>query len=79
MKRRVIIVLSSCALATMAYFTASKWLIRHQTLTFHDILRGNREVTVDIAVRRDREMEAMAEYDRIAGGDPQPWQHCQAH
>lgn len=61
MKRRVIIVLSSCALATMAYFTASKWLIRHQTLAFNDVLRGNREVTVDIAVRRDREMEAMAE------------------
>jgi pimeloyl-ACP methyl ester carboxylesterase len=61
MKRRVIIVLSFCALATIAYFTASKWLIRHQTLTFHDILRGDREVTVDIAVRRDREMEAMAD------------------
>src|SRR5258707_66708 len=61
MKRRVIIVLSFCALATIAYFTASKWLIRHQTLTFNDILRGDREVTVDIAVRRDREMEAMAD------------------
>jgi len=60
MKRRVIIILSLCALAIIAYFTASKWLIRHETLTFHDILRGDREVTVDIAVRRDREMEAMA-------------------
>src|SRR6478609_240183 len=61
MKRRALVVLSLCALAIIAYFTASKWLIRHQTLTFNDILRGDREVTVDIAVRRDREMEAMAE------------------
>jgi predicted esterase len=61
MKRRALVVLSLCALATIAYLTASKWLIRHQTLTFHDILRDNREVTVNIAVRRDREMEAIAD------------------
>lgn len=61
MKRRVLVVLSLCAMAIVAYFTASNWLIRHETLTFNDILRGDREVTVDIAVRRDRAMEAMAE------------------
>jgi alpha/beta hydrolase fold/Platelet-activating factor acetylhydrolase, isoform II len=61
MKRRVAIVLSLCTLMTVAYFTASKWLIRHQTLTFFDILRSERPVSVDIAVRRDREMEATAE------------------
>jgi pimeloyl-ACP methyl ester carboxylesterase len=61
MQRQIVIGLSICALATVAYFTASKWLIRHETLTFNDILRGDREVTVDIAVRRDRAMEAMAE------------------
>ena len=61
MKRRVAIVLSLCTLMTVAYFTASKWLIRHQTLTFFDILRSERPVSVDIAVRRDREMEAIAE------------------
>ena len=59
--KRGIIVLSICALAVVAYFTASKWAIRHQTLTFNDILRNDRLVSVDIAVRRDREMEAMAE------------------
>ena len=53
--------LSICAVAVLAYFSASKWAIRHQTLTFHDILRDDRQVTVDIAVRRDREVEAMAE------------------
>jgi predicted dienelactone hydrolase len=55
------IVLAICAVAVVAYFGASKWAIRHQTLTFHDILRDDREVSVDIAVRRDREVEAMAE------------------
>src|ERR1700730_2644088 len=61
MKRRVAIVLSLCTLLMVAYFTTSKWLIRHQTLTFYDILRSDRSVSVDIAVRRDREMEATAE------------------
>jgi pimeloyl-ACP methyl ester carboxylesterase len=61
MKRRVTIVLSLCAVMALAYFTASKWLIRHQTLTSDDILREERRVTVDIAVRRDREVEAIAE------------------
>jgi predicted esterase len=61
MKRRVAIVLSLCTLMTVAYFTASKWLIRHQTLTFFDILRSERPVSVDVAVRRDRQMEATAE------------------
>jgi len=44
-----------------AYFTADKWGIRHATLTFEDILRDDRNVTVEIAVRRDREMQSMAE------------------
>jgi len=61
MKRRVTIVLSICTLAISAYFTASKWLIRHDTLTSHDILRDDRRVAVDVAVRRDREVQAAAE------------------
>jgi pimeloyl-ACP methyl ester carboxylesterase len=59
--KRGLIVLAICAVAVVAYFGASKWAIRHQTLTFHDILRDDRQVSVDIAVRRDREIEAMAE------------------
>lgn len=59
MKRGLLILLSVCVLATAAYFTASKWAIRHETLTFFDASR-NRPVQVDIAVRRDKEMQANA-------------------
>ena len=61
MKRGIAISLSLCALVTVAYFTASKWAIYHKTLTFFDVVRNDRPVTVDIAVRRDRELEAMAD------------------
>jgi hypothetical protein len=61
MKRSIATVLSVCALVTVAYFTASKWAIHHKTLTFYDPLRSDRPVAVDIAVRRDRELEAMAD------------------
>ena len=37
----------------------AKWAIRHETLTFFDATR-NRPVAVDIAVRRDKEMQAEA-------------------
>jgi pimeloyl-ACP methyl ester carboxylesterase len=60
MKRGIAVLLSLCALVTAAYFTASKWAIRHETLTFHDPARNNRPVSVDIAVRRDKEMKANA-------------------
>jgi hypothetical protein len=59
MKRGIIILLSLCAILTAAYFTASKWAIRHETLTFIDTVRG-RPIAVDIAVRRDKEMRANA-------------------
>jgi hypothetical protein len=60
MKRGITILLSLSVLVTVAYFTASKWAIRHETLTFNDPARNNRLVAVDIAVRRDREMQASA-------------------
>jgi hypothetical protein len=60
MKRGITILLSLTALITLGYFTASKWAIRHQTLTFHDATRDNRPVAVDIAIRRDKEMQANA-------------------
>ena len=34
MKRGMTILLSICVVALVAYFTASKWAIRHKTLTF---------------------------------------------
>jgi alpha/beta hydrolase fold len=60
MKRGIAVLLSVGALFTLAYFTASKWAISHQTITFYDAERDNRPVAVDIAVRRDKEMQADA-------------------
>jgi pimeloyl-ACP methyl ester carboxylesterase len=61
MKRGITILLSLCVLVTLAYFTASKWAIRHQTITWMDPARHNRPVEVDVAVRRDKEMLADAD------------------
>jgi len=58
MKRGIAVLASLSALVTVGYFTASKWGIRHETLTLNDPARGNRPVAVDIAVRRDKEMQA---------------------
>src|SRR6202522_4543080 len=60
MKRGIAVLLSLCVLVAVAYFTASKWAIRHETMTFYDATRDNRPVAVDIAVRRDKEMQASA-------------------
>src|SRR5882757_7506732 len=60
MKRGITVLLSLSVLVTGAYFTASKWAIRHETITFYDPSRDNRPVPVDIAVRRDKEMQADA-------------------
>jgi Chlorophyllase enzyme len=60
MKRGIAILFSLCALVAVAYFTASKWAIRHEAIMFTDASRGNRLVEVDIAVRRDKEMQANA-------------------
>src|SRR5450756_1383152 len=60
MKRGIAILLSLCVLVTVAYFTASKWAIRHETITFYDATRDNRPVPVDVAIRRDKEMQANA-------------------
>ena len=60
MKRGILVLLSLSVLVTAAYFTASKWAIRHAALTFSDPSRDNRPVTVDVAVRWDKEMQANA-------------------
>jgi predicted dienelactone hydrolase len=60
MKRGIAILVSLSVLVTVAYFTVSKWAIRHETLTFYDAARDNRRVAVDVAVRRDKEMQANA-------------------
>ena len=60
MKRGITILISLLVLVAVGYFTASKWAIRHETITFYDESRGNRPVAVDIAVRRDKELQANA-------------------
>ena len=60
MKRGITVLVSLSALVTVAYFTATKWAIRHETVTFNDPARDNRPVAFDVAVRRDKEMQANA-------------------
>ncbi|QIG92598.1 MULTISPECIES: alpha/beta hydrolase family protein [unclassified Bradyrhizobium] len=60
MKRGISVLLSLCVVVTAAYFTASKWAIRHETLMFKDPTRDERPVAVDVAVRFDKEMQADA-------------------
>jgi hypothetical protein len=60
MKRGIAVLVSVSALCGVAYFTASKWAIKHETITFYDASRDNRAVPVDIAIRRDKEMQANA-------------------
>ncbi len=44
----------------MAYLSAHIWAIRHEAITFYDPARNGRPVTVEIVVRRDKEMQAAA-------------------
>ena len=60
MRRGIAVLLSLSALVSAAYFTASKWAIRHETLMFRDAERGGRPVEVDVAIRRDKELQANA-------------------
>src|SRR6202034_4095111 len=57
------VLLSLCVMVTLAYFTASKWAIRHQTITFVARARDNTPVEADLAVRPDK--ERLAEADMI--------------
>ncbi len=60
MKRGIAVLVSLSALVAVAYFTARRWAIRHETLMFTDASRGNRPVEIDVAVRRDKELQANA-------------------
>ena len=63
--RGLAVLLSVGAIATVAYFTASTWAIRHDSITFYDASRDDRPVAVDIAVRRDKQMQASAGMIRL--------------
>src|SRR5690242_10037983 len=60
MKRGIAVLLSLTALLVVAYFTASKWAIRHETIALYDSDRNNRLVAIEIAVRWDKQMQAEA-------------------
>src|SRR5712675_702232 len=64
MKRVFALLACACLLAGGAYFAASKWAIRHETLNLFDAAR-QRPVAVDLAVRRDYEMKADAGYWKL--------------
>jgi dienelactone hydrolase len=59
MKRGLAVLACLCVLAGGLYVAVSKWAIRHETLDLFDMAR-QRPVSVDLAVRRDYEMEADA-------------------
>jgi hypothetical protein len=65
MKRGIAVLLSLSVVFGVAYFTLSKWAIRHETFMFYDASRGDRPVAVDLAVRRDRELQADAGLIRL--------------
>src|SRR5258707_1503161 len=57
MKRVFALLACACVLAGGAYFAASKWAIRHETLNLFDTAR-QRPVAVDLAVRWDYEIKS---------------------
>jgi hypothetical protein len=59
MKRGLTIAIAVAVFAAGAYFSFSKWAVRHETVDLYDAERG-RPISVDVAVRRDAEMRAMA-------------------
>ena len=65
MKRGIAVLALLGTLAAVGYFTAAKWAIRHEETTFYDAARDNRPVAIDIAIRRDKEMQANAGLYRL--------------
>ena len=64
MKRALAVLACICLLSGGLYAAVSKWAIRHETLNLFDATR-QREVAVDLAVRRDYEMKANDGYWRL--------------
>jgi len=60
MKRGIAVFASAAALMSFTYFVAGKWAIHHATVAMSDALR-DRDVSVEVSVRRDREIQSMAE------------------
>src|SRR6201990_964905 len=60
MQRGIAILVSLSALGAGGYCTAGKGATRHEARPFYDASRDNRPVAVDIAIRRDKELQANA-------------------
>ncbi|MDE2379218.1 alpha/beta fold hydrolase [Bradyrhizobium sp.] len=65
MKRGIAVLVSVGAMVGVGYFTMAHWAIRHETITFYDPARDNRPVPVDVAVRRDKVLQADAGLIRL--------------
>ena len=63
-KKKLFVLLGILVLATAQYYLASKFAIRHETVSWLDPSR-NREVMVTLAVRRDAEMKAIAGIQKL--------------
>src|SRR5260370_94523 len=64
MNRAIAILACVCALMGGVYFAVSKWGIQHETLNLFDTAR-QRPVAVDLAVRRDYQMKANADFWKL--------------
>ena len=63
-RKKLFVLLGILVLATAQYYLASKFAIRHETVSWLDTSR-NREVVVTLAVRRDAEMKAIAGIQKL--------------
>ena len=61
-RSKTLVVAAALAVIAALAFAQGVWkrAIRHETITFYDASRDNRLVAVDVAVRRDKEMQANA-------------------
>jgi hypothetical protein len=59
MKNGLMLVAAVSVIATAGYFSLSRWAIRHEAVELFDVKR-DRPVPVEITVRRDSEVAAMA-------------------
>ncbi|MFZ5679616.1 hypothetical protein ACVIJ6_003257 [Bradyrhizobium sp. USDA 4369] len=64
MKRGIAVLACLSALTLVVYLVISEWGIRHETLNLYDAAR-QRPIAVDLAVRRDYEIEANAGYWKL--------------
>jgi hypothetical protein len=67
--------IAACAFAQVVWQRP----IRHETITFYDASRDNRPVAVEIAVRRDKEIQANAGLIKLPVAVAQSRQHGRIH